>query len=51
MKTIVKIALSILLGIVFSGSIMVAQDQNQSKEPIGHEETGFNRTTENNVKR
>lgn len=34
MKTIVKTALTLLLGIMFSGSIMVAQDQNQSKEPM-----------------
>jgi hypothetical protein len=29
MKKIVKTALSILPGIIFSGSIMMAQDQNQ----------------------
>ena len=34
MKTIVKTTLSILLGIILSGGIMVAQDQNQSKEPV-----------------
>jgi hypothetical protein len=33
MKTIGKTALGVLLGIMFSGSIMVAQVQNQSKEP------------------
>ncbi len=34
MKTIVKTASSILLGIIFSGSIMMAQDQNQPEEPM-----------------
>jgi hypothetical protein len=34
MKTIVKTAMTILLGIMFSGSIMVAQEQTQSMQPI-----------------
>jgi hypothetical protein len=33
MKTIIKTTLSILLGTILSGSIMMAQDQNQAKEP------------------
>ncbi len=34
MKTIIKSALAILLGIVVSGGIVVAQDQAQSDQPI-----------------
>jgi hypothetical protein len=34
MKTIVKTAMTILLGIMFSGSIMVAHEQTQSKQPV-----------------
>jgi hypothetical protein len=34
MKTIIKPAITILLGIVFSGSIVIAQEQIQSDQPI-----------------
>jgi hypothetical protein len=34
MKTIVKSTLSILLGVIITGSVAVAQDQSQTKTPV-----------------
>jgi hypothetical protein len=34
MKTIVKTGMTILLGIIFTGSIMAAQEQTQSRQPL-----------------